>query len=439
MNMLEQLRDLKVQDKNKVTAYLPVRNKGNEFEWDAVGGLVLSHSLGQAAAGLDMEKFKEECRKFFSDVCNDENLWPLLENTYFQNHALFGLDPRFSLLQAAGKESGKGAAANQRLGGIFREMLNGTTLEKSLADPPLNFVEGSLLKLLCGSLVHRDPPPTEEPYMPFLAKSFQEDIAFLAGEPRYLTSEFANFLRFYAFAYCSQMALNITEWKKTPIARPLYFILANEKASQERVHVKEHGYRLLESSLSHVFPLLAMSQALQGHKKAVVPRPFWRVYQNCLESAGELELAQALGDFLTAFIKKRELPPRTPANTIPELFEQLHSVALEQFNDPKSSREGINKKYVGQFDDSILRDFRQSRGRAGKVLILNHDQLILLTNLVVGKKERLWFSDLTDGFRRRGICFDEQSKMELVDFYERLGNVERKSDSGDAIYVKKTI
>ncbi|MFA0643989.1 DNA phosphorothioation-dependent restriction protein DptG, partial [Vibrio cyclitrophicus] len=32
-----------------------------------------------------------------------------------------------------------------------------------------------------------------------------------------------------------------------------------------------------------------------------------------------------------------------------------------------------------------------------------------------------------------------QTEQELIKFYERIGNVERMSDSGDAVYVRKTI
>ena len=40
---------------------------------------------------------------------------------------------------------------------------------------------------------------------------------------------------------------------------------------------------------------------------------------------------------------------------------------------------------------------------------------------------------------QRGIYFDKQSQAEIVQSYERIGNVERMSDSGDAVYVRKTV
>ena len=64
---------------------------------------------------------------------------------------------------------------------------------------------------------------------------------------------------------------------------------------------------------------------------------------------------------------------------------------------------------------------------------------MLLTNLAIGEKERLRFHELIKAFELRGVFFDKQSQQNLVDLYERMGNVEKMSDSGDAVYVKKTV
>lgn len=81
----------------------------------------------------------------------------------------------------------------------------------------------------------------------------------------------------------------------------------------------------------------------------------------------------------------------------------------------------------------------QARGRSGRVLVLTQDHIILLTNLVVGKEEKLRFHELIIGLQQRGIFVDKHTEQELIKFYERIGNVERMSDSGDAVYVRKTI
>ena len=72
-------------------------------------------------------------------------------------------------------------------------------------------------------------------------------------------------------------------------------------------------------------------------------------------------------------------------------------------------------------------------------MIINQDYLLLLTNLTIGSDKRMQFQKLIKGFKNRGVWFDQQSEQALIEFYERVGNLERMSDSGDAVYVRKTI
>jgi DNA phosphorothioation-dependent restriction protein DptG len=78
-------------------------------------------------------------------------------------------------------------------------------------------------------------------------------------------------------------------------------------------------------------------------------------------------------------------------------------------------------------------------GRSGRVLVLNQDYLLLMTNLAIGVRPKLRLHELLIEFEQRGFYVDNQTKQALVAFYERMGNVERMSDSGDAVYVLKTV
>jgi len=59
--------------------------------------------------------------------------------------------------------------------------------------------------------------------------------------------------------------------------------------------------------------------------------------------------------------------------------------------------------------------------------------------LAIGENGKLRFHELLKEFEARGIYFDMQTQQSLIQFYERVGNVERMSDSGDAVYVRKTV
>ncbi|WP_270668196.1 hypothetical protein [Aeromonas sp. QDB12] len=94
-------------DKNKLTNYWPIRNKGNEFDWDTVTGVVLGLSLRKQVTAYEFEQFKEECKARFAGKLDDPDFWQVLERAYFSNDALFHISTLFLLFKAKGKKSGQ--------------------------------------------------------------------------------------------------------------------------------------------------------------------------------------------------------------------------------------------------------------------------------------------------------------------------------------------
>lgn len=428
-------------DKNKLSNYWPIRNKGNEFDWDTVTGVVLSLALRKQMIAYEFEDFQKDCQELFvNKKLYNPDFWSVIETAYFSNRSLFKISPLFLLFKAKGSQIGRVdiSAPDLRLCKLFSGLLGDFFLEDPLNDS-LNFVEQELLtffdkKLDSGSCVQND----EQPYLPFLNKAFRDDIIFLASQPQYLLQALPDTLKLYSFSYCAQLALNITDWQNEPQSKPLYFILDSEKASAERTSVKRAGYKLLIGACTRVFPLLSALDVLQvddSNKK----RPLWKVYQDILQYPDQDTLLTTLNNYLEAFSQNRNLPIRSPASSIEDAFEQFKELALEQFRDPKTTRAGVNKKYVKEAEDQIFNSFVQARGAAGRTLVLNQDQMLLLTNLTIGKADKLRLHELRKGFEQRGFYLDNQSLQTLVSFYERMGNVERMSDSGDAVYVRKTL
>ncbi|MBB1199022.1 DNA phosphorothioation-dependent restriction protein DptG [Enterobacteriaceae bacterium 89] len=427
-------------DKNKLVNYWPIRNKGNEFDWDTVTGVVLSLSLRQQINDYEFEKFKDDCHEKFVGKLEDLSFWSVIERTYFTNDSIFKISPLFLLFKAKGRQNGRAdvSASDLRLCKLFSGLLGNFFLKEPLEDR-LNFIEQELLTVLkgkmdSGCIVQND----EQPYLPFLNKTFREDISFLASNPQYLLQALPKMLKLYSFAYCAQLALNITDWKHEPRSRPLYFILDSEKASSERTSVKRTGYKLLSASCERVFPLLSALDVLQrtdSYKK----RPLWQVYTDALNYTDHDRLLKDLNNYLEEFSRLRQLDIRLPSDNIDAAFEQLKDLALEQFRDSKTTRAGVNKKYCKELEEQLLSEFIQVRGSAGRTLVLNQDQVLLLTNLAIGRADKLRLHELRTEFEQRGFYLDNQSLQVLVSFYERMGNVERMSDSGDAVYVRKTL
>ncbi|WP_413702341.1 DNA phosphorothioation-dependent restriction protein DptG [Psychromonas sp. KJ10-10] len=107
----------------------------------------------------------------------------------------------------------------------------------------------------------------------------------------------------------------------------------------------------------------------------------------------------------------------------------------------KTSRKDANKKVVEIFEKIFSAEFITDRKATGKYFVLNSNMLLLLTNLVINgsSESQLLIDDVIEGFKERGIWLDIMSKKALLKFYENVGNIEKLSDSGDAVYVKTTI
>lgn len=102
-------------------------------------------------------------------------------------------------------------------------------------------------------------------------------------------------------------------------------------------------------------------------------------------------------------------------------------------------REDITKETKSRYYLSIeeIGDlyFLKRRGKLGKVLTLKKDMLILLTAIVV-KDEKMIIKELFHQFEKRGVFLDRYSKEEILRLYEKMNILDKKSDSGEAKYVK---
>lgn len=72
-------------------------------------------------------------------------------------------------------------------------------------------------------------------------------------------------------------------------------------------------------------------------------------------------------------------------------------------------------------------------------LNLTEEYVILLTKLCIKDNEKVRFQYLIKELERRGVYLDKDSRNRLIDFYQRLNVLEKKSDSGDALYVRSIL
>lgn len=432
-----------VSNKNSAGPYLPFNTKSNKLDWDAVVGFFLGSLLGKDLKKYSFEQFLDDTRSHFLQQLDDHNAWGFIEVAYFNNHDLMRISPEFLIFNT---RSQRRTSAEARVADFFIMLLEGKKYEFQHND--LNFIEQELCNILTSNLQSINCEKDERlSYLPFLSELFKTDVEWLLTHPKYFLSEIKNFLTLYGFLYAAQVGLNLkTEWKQNsylPECKPLYFLLETEKASSERASVEALGYKSFRSTAERIFPLLSLSEEFRLEREPSCP--LWRQAE-LFQQSSQNELAlQFFKSFGREYCKKRDLDPEKAEQTFESCkdaricFSSITSLAVEQFIDRRSSRHGISSKYVNTIERYFGGPFIQPRGRAGNVLILNQDLILFLTNLSIGTRTKLRFYEVMREFRSRGVWLDSQSEQELIAFYDRVGNVERLSDSGDAVYVRKTV
>ena len=435
-------------DKNGFGSFLPLRTKDKHYKfcWDTILGFFVHLLYDKALVTESAESFKELCEKRITEKVDEVELWSVLEKMYFENYQLYKVSPELLIFKAVNSEIDPN---DKKMGAMFAGLLNGFSLTKS-PESELNFLEKEIKDEFDNFYVtgkKADAKYKQLPtYLPFLTSYFQKDLAFLNEHPHYLLNNFNAMIRLYGFLYIAQTALNIKDWSNgEPKSKPCFFIVDNERASDERTQVKAFGYKQLHEYIHFLFPYLFMNEALQPDDNI---RPLWQLYSELQKQSSEEQQSTLakLNQFGREFVEQRVAAKRfnneqiwQNQDSIEGAISALLKVTYAQFDRKTGRLAQYNETPVKGMVNHILNPFIQKRGKAGQVLTFNQDLVVLLTNLAIGAHDKLRFHELVKEFEARGVFFDKQSQQTLIDFYERMGNVERMSDSGDAVYVRKTV
>ena len=124
-------------------------------------------------------------------------------------------------------------------------------------------------------------------------------------------------------------------------------------------------------------------------------------------------------------------------NSISKAIYSLWYLINYQFSN--TERKNADVKYGKWYSQFGKVNYTKNRGRLGNTTILSQELLLFLTRICIGSDDKIRLKTLWDKFKDRGIVFDEATKLEITKLFEKINLIEKKSDSGDAQYVKSTI
>ena len=116
-----------------------------------------------------------------------------------------------------------------------------------------------------------------------------------------------------------------------------------------------------------------------------------------------------------------------------KLFEAI------KYQFDKTTRSRANEAYNNWYVKFVFENFAKKRGNLGYNLNLTEDDIILMTKICINEEEKIKLNSLFKEFENRGMFFDKDSRLKIVELYEKLNLLEKKSDSGDAQYVKSVL
>ena len=292
-----------------------------------------------------------------------------------------------------------------------------------------------------------DPFNSREPYyVVHLApqKTFLQDLNFILKNTARTKEYLSDLLEFYYFFYTSQTCLTLSRFEQGDRFEivPLYFSLDWEKTNKARKCYTYGWKRLLpaiEQQFFHAVTLEILNQNSTNEKFDYIALRDY-VEETGMEEEVASQIRCVCDLYRNAFKDLDNLKEVTRSEQLGKVFSEINYLYESIRTLVKSTdRNAANGRYIKIFDKFCRDRFLKLRGASGLMLNITEEFLIFLTKLAIHEEEKLSLKEVFRQFELRGIFFDQQSKDEVVQYYTKLNLIEKKSDSGDAQYVRRIL
>ncbi|WP_243355801.1 DNA phosphorothioation-dependent restriction protein DptG [Bacillus litorisediminis] len=290
-------------------------------------------------------------------------------------------------------------------------------------------------------LVHKFLPKLEETAIqqtyrqtfPFIRDVFFEDLQTLVSNRDFFMNNISLFLAYYYFFSITQLTLKLNQYEELDEAtpNPIYYNLDWEASNRNR-KANSNGFKLITEAAKQ---LLVHINTIE-HVNFIMDTDnlHYKELLGVFNSIPSDEQERILSDIYTWTIEYSEIVLNTTEgiekkHTLEDAYRQLQKQLFRGVSRETTSRYALSINEIGKLY------FLKTRGSLGYTLNVTQDFLLLLTALSV-KHEKISLKQLFIEFEKRGVFFDRYSREEVVKLFNKLNLIEKKSDSGDAQYVK---
>lgn len=277
---------------------------------------------------------------------------------------------------------------------------------------------------------------------------FNEDLKYLLKGNRDFCSQIITLLKLYYVVYILRSVGNLNNMFDEKEVLPIYFTFDWEKVSKGRIGY-ENGWCLVESAItslrSHEICLNILNCSETDRNKYTYKE--FKELVSEMNDEEKLETWENLSEVVSMYetaIKDEneywteyEFDSDTDDDILVEV-EKLYDLIHNHHSKVTNAIE-LSRRYYDWFFEFCRNNFLRNRGRNGMTLNLTEEYVILLTKLCIKDEQKVRLQYIIKEFERRGIYLDKDSRNRLIDFYQRLNVLEKKSDSGDALYVRSIL
>lgn len=287
-----------------------------------------------------------------------------------------------------------------------------------------------------------------------IVHQFREDIKLISKDSKQFLQQINYLLKYYFYWYVSTIGTKLNQFFKREQVKGYYFTLDSEIFSKNR-KANQRGWRHLESRLRNLFSH-SICLDLLNHSIFLEETSDYIQIRECFDRLNADSQKVFIED--VRFIREQymkvvvpkdkkwadfeiELNRKDHYNQTDHKLEReiLHLWYAIDFQFHYSDRKKMYKAYSNWIVEFCKPNYLKNRGRGGYCLTLDSENLLFLTTLAVGNKEKIRLKDLWSEFLKRGVLMDDGTKNAIIEFFERINLIEKKSDSGDAQYVKKIL
>lgn len=378
---------------------------------------------------VESEEDKLELKRIIESYLLDEN-----RNINIVNPSWYCLVPLSSTKEQVGEK---------RTGRFLSQLLRSKQGSIPLNTDSTDNHENVLTKLINSSIKLKQASNKDSQVynylLPQVSNVFLEDYLWMQQNPHVMTKHLDKLLHYYFFFYISQLSLKLNQFTSADYTTitPVYYALDWEKYSKRRKGYM-YGWQMIknagENILVHVNTLEQLNY-LDGIDGPVHYVDLASKIKDIHTFKGSIdEWIKYYRSNFYSVISEEQWNSLTlnEEESVEAAIKNLYQTLLFQYNNNDSASVSRYQKW---FEETVSLQLSKSRGQLGKMLNMTQDYLMFFT-LIALKNEKTAVNDLFMQFERRGIFFDQYSQQEILDLFDRLNLLEKKSDSGDAQYVK---